>query len=145
MKRLSLVLCVGVIISSASLADDKKASGKPASAPSSAAAASVKDVTPQEAENILKSQKDVVVLDVRTPEEFESGHIAGAVNLDAQSDDFAEKLGRLDKNKTYLLHCAAGGRSSSALKKMRGLNFKSIYHMPGGTSAWEEAGKPLKK
>lgn len=143
MKTLSLLLCTVVLVSAPSFADDKKVPAP--QSPASAAAATVKDVTPQEAETILKSQKDVVVLDVRTPEEFQSGHIAGAKNIDAQSDDFAEKLAGLDKNKTYLLHCAAGGRSSRVLKRMRGLDFKSIYHMPGGTSAWEEAGKPLQK
>ena len=143
MKNISLLFCATVLISTVSFADDKKAPEK--QVPAAAVAASVKDVTPQEAENILKSQKDVVVLDVRTPDEFQSGHIAGAKNLDAQSDDFAEKLAGLDKSTTYLLHCAAGGRSSRVLKRMRGLDFKSIYHMPGGISAWEEAGKPLKK
>src|SRR5687768_17154520 len=103
-------LCVTVALACSTFAEDKKEASTPAAA-STAAASSIKDVTPQEAEDLIKSRKDVVVLDVRTPEEFQSGHIAGAKNVDAQEDDFASKLGALDKDKTYLLHCAAGGRS----------------------------------
>ena len=140
--KASLFLCAALVLSSTTFADDKDASAKPVPA---AAEAAIKDVTPQEAENILKSRKDVVVLDVRTPDEFEEGHIAGAQNLDSMSDDLGKTLGGLDKGKTYLLHCEAGGRSSRVLKRMRELNFKSIYHMDGGISAWKEAGKPLVK
>jgi rhodanese-related sulfurtransferase len=110
-----------------------------------AGAAVEKNVTPDEAEKLLKQKKDLVILDVRSADEFADGHIAGAKNLDFHGTDFAEKLKSLDKSKEYLVHCAAGGRSAQAVKKMKLENFQTIYHMNGGLHAWEAAGKPVEK
>src|SRR6266568_2910016 len=60
----------------------------------------------------LRADKKNVVLDVRTKKEFEAGHIPGAINIDVNTPDFKEKISKLNKNKTYLVHCAAGGRSA---------------------------------
>lgn len=103
------------------------------------------NVTPDQAEKLLKEKKDIVVLDVRTAEEFKGGHIAGAKNVDFQSDDFKKQVAALDKSKTYLLHCASGGRSTRALKILDEDKFPNVYHMNGGFSAWKEAGKPVTK
>jgi rhodanese-related sulfurtransferase len=103
------------------------------------------NVTPDEAEKLLKENKGIVVLDVRTAEEFSEGHIAGAKNLDFHGDDFAKQLNALDKSKTYLVHCASGGRSAKACKLMGEDKFSKIYHMNGGFSAWKQAGKPIAK
>ncbi len=110
-----------------------------------AATTTPKNVTPDEAEKLLQEKKDVVILDVRTPEEFSAGHIAGAQNVDFMAEDFREKLKVLDPTKSYLVHCAVGGRSSKAVKLMQQQNFAEIYHMNGGFSAWKEAGKPIAK
>lgn len=110
-----------------------------------ASAADSQNVTPDQAEKLLKEKKDVVVLDVRTPEEFKSGHIAGAKNVDFQSDDFKKQVAALDKSKTYLVHCAAGGRSSRALKVLDENKIGQVYHMDAGFSGWKEAGKPVAK
>jgi len=109
------------------------------------AAAVEKKVTPDEAQKLIQQKKDLVILDVRTPEEFAAGHIAGAKNLDFHGDDFLQKLKSLDKSKDYLVHCMAGGRSAQAVKKMEQEHFQTIYHMNGGLSAWKEAGKPVEK
>ena len=93
----------------------------------------------------LRSDKKNVILDVRTSKEFESGHIPGAVNVDWNGPDFEKKVNELDKGKTYLVHCAAGGRSAKASDKLAKLNFKSIYNLEGGLRAWEKAGKPVEK
>jgi rhodanese-related sulfurtransferase len=103
------------------------------------------NVTPDEAEKLLKENKQIVVLDVRTAEEFADGHIAGAKNLDYHADDFAKQLKGLDKSKTYLVHCASGGRSGKTCKLMDEEKFAKFYHMNGGFSAWKEAGKPIQK
>jgi rhodanese-related sulfurtransferase len=110
-----------------------------------ASAADSANVTPDQAEKLLKEKKDIVVLDVRTPEEFKEGHIAGAKNVDFQSEDFKKQVAALDKSKTYLLHCAAGGRSARALKVLDEDKFSHVYHLNGGFSAWKEAGKPVAK
>ena len=104
-----------------------------------------KDVSPDEAGKLLKDNPQIVVLDVRTPEEFAVGHIAGAKNIDFKAADFAEKVAALDKGKTYLVHCASGGRSRKTLDLMKGENFALIYQLSEGFKAWEKAGKPVEK
>ena len=106
---------------------------------------SVKNIDANEAEKLLKENKKVVVLDVRTPKEFAVGHIAGATNLNFYDADFEKKLAALDKNQPYLVHCAVGGRSAKARELMKSLQFKSIYHLEGGFKAWEKAGKPIER
>jgi len=66
----------------------------------------------------LRADKKNVVLDVRTQKEFEAGHIPGAVNIDVNAPDFPERVTKLEKNKTYLVHCGAGVRSARACDKM---------------------------
>jgi rhodanese-related sulfurtransferase len=105
----------------------------------------VKNVTPDEAEKALKERKDVVVLDIRTPDEFKAGHIAGAKNIDFKSDDFAKQVATLDKSKTYIVHCGSGGRSTSSLTAFKEQKFSSILHLDKGFKAWEKAGKPVEK
>ena len=93
----------------------------------------------------LRQQTNAVVLDVRTPKEFTAGHIPGAVNIDWNASDFASKAAALDKSKTYLVHCAVGGRSAKASDKMTALQFTDVYNLEGGMKAWENAGKPVEK
>ena len=93
----------------------------------------------------LRQQTNAVVLDVRTPKEFAAGHIPGAVNIDWNAADFGKKVAELDKSKTYLVHCAVGGRSAKASDKMTALQFIDVYNLEGGMKAWEKAGKPVEK
>jgi rhodanese-related sulfurtransferase len=109
------------------------------------AADAPQNVTPDQAEKLLKEKKEIVVLDVRTPEEFKDGHIAGAKNVDFQGDDFKKQVAALDKSKTYLVHCAAGGRSSRALKVLEADKFEHVYHLNDGFNGWKQARKPVAK
>jgi phage shock protein E len=93
----------------------------------------------------MRAAKTNVVLDVRTQKEYEAGHIPGAVLLDFNAPDFEKKVATLDKDKTYLVHCAAGGRSAKASAKMSALNFKNVYNLEGGYRAWEKAGNKGEK
>lgn len=90
-------------------------------------------------------QPDTVVLDVRTPREFASGHVPEAVHLDVQSPDFAEKVAALDKEKTYLVYCRTGRRSDRAAEVMRRQQFRDVQVLSGGIIAWEDAGKPTRR
>ncbi len=93
----------------------------------------------------LRKDASVVVLDVRTAEEFADGHMPGAINLDIRGGKFAQTLAGLDKSKTYLVHCAVGGRSAKACGQMDGLKFEKVLNLSGGITAWEAAGhKPVK-
>ena len=93
----------------------------------------------------LRADKKNVVLDVRTEKEFKASHIPGAVNIDVNAPNFDNKVAELDKNKTYLVHCAAGVRSAKAAKKMEGAGFKELYDLAPGFKGWEKAGKPVEK
>src|SRR5690348_11818119 len=66
----------------------------------------------------MRTDKNTVVLDVRTPQEFKQGHVPGATNIDISDPQFRKKIGELDKTKTYLVHCARGVRSARATKIM---------------------------
>ena len=115
-----------------------------------AANKTVKNVDAAAAKKIIdeaaaKKDTGVKVLDIRTPDEFKDGHLAGAVNVDFLSKDFAEKVAALDKDTTWVLHCASGGRSKKSLGTFQKLGFKSIVHLDGGFNAWHKAGLPVEK
>jgi rhodanese-related sulfurtransferase len=118
-------------------ADTNAPSAKPAPVPA-------KKVDIDEAQKLIADGK-VVILDVRTPGEFQAGHLAGAKNIDFHDKELREKLEKLDKNQPYLVHCAAGGRSGQCSKIMSELQFKTVYDMKGGLNAWVDAGKPVEK
>src|SRR3954469_17320088 len=99
MKQLSILLLILILISARALAAD------------------VKNVSPQQFEK-MRAAKTNIVLDVRTQKEYEAGHIPGAVQIDFNSPDFDKKVGALDKDKTYLVHCAGGNRSAKAAAKL---------------------------
>ena len=104
----------------------------------------VKHVGPEKAKQLIAEQK-IVVVDVCTPAEYKTGHIEGATNIDYRADDFSKRIQSLDKSKTYLVHCASGGRSTQALPVFKKLEFKSIYHLDGGINAWKKENLPLAK
>jgi len=94
----------------------------------------------------LAQHEDVVILDVRTPIEYEMSHITGSVNVDVGDDSFDARVATLDSNKTYIVHCTknpAGGRSSRALETLKNLGFKHLYSLEGGYIAWKDAELPL--
>lgn len=93
----------------------------------------------------LLEQSHVTVLDLRTPEEFAVAHLAGARLVNYNSPDFARELARLDRSRTYLIHCASGRRSTAALEKFRELGFQHVIHLDGGLRAWQAAGLPVVK
>ena len=82
---------------------------------------------------------DLVVLDVRTPEEINDGKIISeATEIDFFSDSFDRLLGELDKDKTYLVYCKSGGRSGKTVKKMQKMGFKQAHNLLGGYSSWSK-------
>lgn len=86
---------------------------------------------------------DLVVLDVRTPEEFAEGHLEGAVLVDFYAADFADQLAALDADVPYLVYCRSGNRSGQALGVMEQLGFTSVVDVDGGIVAWTGAGLPV--
>ena len=84
--------------------------------------------------------EDTVVLDVRTPEEFATGHLPAAVNIDIQATDFADRLAALDKEATYAVYCRSGNRSGVAVDRMLDTGFTDVKHLDGGIVAWQSEG-----
>jgi len=80
------------------------------------------------------------LIDVRTPSEYSSGHLAGARNVDVESPDFTSHIGGLDHNATYAVYCHSGNRSSIALKLMHDAGFTHVKDLAGGITAWTGAG-----
>ena len=96
----------------------------------------------------MRKEKGVVVLDVRTPREYAEGHVAGAVNLPVTgqgSEHFNDEVAKLDRNKTYLVHCARGVRSANAVNRMSKLGFTHLNDFTGGMDLWKKEGKPVEK
>lgn len=87
----------------------------------------------------LLKKENVVLLDVRTPEEYQNGYIPKAKLIDVLQSDFLDSIQGLDKNKTYLLYCRTGKRSQKALTIMKENGFKRVYHLKGGFSEWNGA------
>ena len=80
--------------------------------------------------------KDVQLVDVRTPQEFISGHIANANNIDLFSEKFNIEFEKLDKEKPVYVYCRSGSRSAQAANKLINMGFKEIYDLDGGYLNW---------
>ena len=100
-------------------------------------------VGPAEFQKLLEADKDALLLDVRTPGEFQQGHLANAKLLDFNDPSFEDKLTALDKTKRYHVYCAVGGRSHAAFERMQSLGFRHVVELDGGVNAWRAAGLPL--
>jgi len=109
----------------------------------------IKNISPAKAAKAIKADPNIVVIDIRTSKEFNKGHIAKAKNIDFQSLDFAKKLAKLDRKKTYLVHCKSGGRSTRSLAIWKKLGFKNVLHLDTGILGWQQVNlaitKPKKK
>ena len=93
----------------------------------------------------MLAKHDGTLIDVRTSDEFISGHIKGAVNIDFRASDFEKKIAKLEKHKTYYVYCAIGGRSTQATEYMKTQGFCKIIMLDRGLRAWTEAGYPITK
>jgi len=86
---------------------------------------------------------DVVVLDVRTPQEYGEGHVPGAVNIDLSSPTFAEEIEALPKESAYVVYCRSGNRSAQAADQMAEAGFTEVYDVDAGLVTLAEAGVPV--
>ena len=107
-------------------------------------AAGIRLVTAQEGAAIQADPPEgLVVLDVRTPEEFAEGHLEGAVMIDFYRDDFADQLAELDPDVPYLLYCRSGNRSGQTTAIMGQLGFTDVADVDGGIVSWAQSGLPI--
>ncbi|MFC1606586.1 rhodanese-like domain-containing protein [Candidatus Latescibacterota bacterium] len=101
------------------------------------------NVTAAEAHKIIQDNKaddSFAILDVRTSGEFSSGHIEGAINIDFYGASFNDSLGKLDRDKTYMVYCHSGNRSVQTLATMKSQAFNAAYNMLGGIGKWKAQG-----
>jgi len=105
-------------------------------------------ISPKDAAALIETNaggSGLVLLDVRTPEEFAQSRIAGATLLDYRGPDFQEGLARLDRSRTYLVYCRTGNRSSYAVQTMAEMGFAHVYDLDGGIVLWQAEGLPIER
>ena len=89
------------------------------------------------------TEPGVIIVDVRTPEEFASGHIEGALNIDFNSGNFANEITRLNPSENYAIYCRSGSRSGQAASIMHKAGFHDVSNLNGGVIDWTNNGLPL--
>jgi rhodanese-related sulfurtransferase len=99
------------------------------------------NVTVDEARSLIEGRPDLVVLDVRTPSEYDDGHIEDAINIPV--DELEGRFGELDPGDELLVYCRTGNRSIRAVRLLEENGFTNVFHMDGGVVAWGEAGYSL--
>ena len=108
--------------------------------------ATIELVSPADAAQVIDDDPaGLVVLDIRTPEEYADVRLAGALNVDYYAPDFADQLDGLDKNDPYVMYCRTGNRSSDAVKTMKDLGFVEVYEIDGGIVNWYDSGFPVEQ
>ncbi|MGD0659356.1 MAG: rhodanese-like domain-containing protein [Syntrophorhabdales bacterium] len=121
---------------------------KPAASRSAADESAVQVLEPKDALWRIRDNKEnrqFVILDVRTADEFRGGHIGNAINIDYLERGFKESLNKFEREKAYLVYCRSGRRSGAAARTMRSLGFTNIYRMSGDMVRWQSMGLPLSR
>ncbi len=146
MVRLTSLLIVAAVAVSACGSDSDTTSAPATEAPAgdTVETATFATVGADDAAALIEDgPDDLVVLDVRTPEEYAEGHLEGAVLVDFYDEDFAQQLAALDPDVPYVVYCRSGNRSGQTLPIMAELGFTSATDIAGGILAWEGAGLPV--
>ena len=144
----TIAIAAGLAVLTACGSDDPAADADPntaaTAAPTVEVAAGFSTISADAAAAVLAdAPDDLVILDVRTPEEYAEGHLDGAVLVDFYDADFADQLAELDPAVPYLVYCRSGNRSGQTLPLMEQLGFGSASDIDGGILAWAGAGLPI--
>jgi rhodanese-related sulfurtransferase len=106
--------------------------------------AQVNATLPPAAYQAAIAQGNVQILDVRTADEYRSGHIANSLQADWRDQgQFKDRTQYLDKNKSVYVYCLSGGRSAAAADYLRQQGFAAVTNLEGGMTAWRAAGLPV--
>jgi len=100
------------------------------------------ELDPPEFSQKLNEDINKVLLDVRTPGEYNDGHIPSSILMNIYESTFVDDIQKLDRNKNYYLYCRSGNRSHHAGQLMKRLGFKNVYNLSSGIIDWNE---PLEK
>ena len=103
--------------------------------------AMLNNITPEQFQQKMADQENAILIDVRRPDEFEKGHLDGAININYFSDDFWQEMEALQDDKDFLIYCRSGRRSIRActLMKNGGFEASKIFNLDGGIIAWDLA------
>lgn len=112
---------------------------------STAAATELINLGPEQAKEAIANTPDIVILDIRTPDEYRAGHIKDSKNIDFYGPDFQQIIDALDKSAPYFIYCRSGRRSGVTIKYMEKTGFKKILHLEKGVNSWKGAGLPLER
>lgn len=145
-KLLIAALVAGILVAGCSSSDSATTAAKTTDEVSEASdtnAAGIRLVSAADGAAIQTNPpQDLVILDVRTPEEFAEGHLEGAIMIDFYRDDFSEQLAELDPDVPYLLYCRSGNRSGQTTAILNDLGFSDVADIDGGILSWTDAGLP---
>jgi rhodanese-related sulfurtransferase len=105
----------------------------------------INEVSIAEVKKMIDNKEDVILLDVRDKEEYETGHIPGAINISRGTLELKSHLIIPDKTKKIIVYCGLDLRSPLATKSLNDFGYKKAINMIGGLKAWKEAGYPVAK
>ncbi|MFN4763410.1 rhodanese-like domain-containing protein [Gillisia sp. Q332] len=103
------------------------------------------NLTPLEVKDLIRDNPDLIIIDVRTPQELELGMVENAINIDMYDQNFLLEIKKLGKGQKYLLYCSVGGRSSATLEIMKKEGFSSVFNSKKGFASLKEAGIAIKE
>lgn len=105
----------------------------------------LKDVSNDEFAALIASKPGALLLDVRTPEEWEEGHLEGAAHADYWGDEaaFESAMNAIPRDRPVLVYCAGGGRSGLTAKALIEAGHQEVYNLEDGISGWEGQGLPV--
>jgi rhodanese-related sulfurtransferase len=139
-RLISSCLLAAVVVLGATACGDDSSSG---ATTVSTANAALSKVTPQQGQELVQQLgAELTVIDVRTADEYASGHLEGAVNYDIEGGQFSALVEPLDRSKPYMVYCHSGRRSAIAADAMVAAGFTQIYDV-GGIADWLAAGLPV--
>jgi rhodanese-related sulfurtransferase len=103
------------------------------------------DLNAKQFYEMMQKEKNIIILDVRTPQEYQEGHISNAINIPVQI--LGQQLDKLKnfKDKKILVYCRSGHRSAIASQILDRAGFKNVYNLKGGLFEWKASGLPLVK
>ncbi|MDD5456866.1 MAG: rhodanese-like domain-containing protein [Candidatus Margulisbacteria bacterium] len=100
-------------------------------------------LNPANALELIRNNQAVNIIDIRTDEEFNQGHLANAQNIDYLKPEFEEQINRLNSNAEYLFYCRSGARTQQALDILGKKQFTKLYILQGGIMSWQRFGNPV--
>jgi rhodanese-related sulfurtransferase len=105
--------------------------------------AAEKDVVSREVKTVLGTNKNVYLIDVRTPQEFSQGRLPGAVLIPI--GEFERHVAKIPRNKTIVVYCTVGARSKPVARYLSQLGYKDVYNMTDGLAGWAQNGFPVQR